>query len=229
SAVPNSTAAGLLALKGVDKPVLLMKPFLLKNTAWNWGNAVNSTDLAVRVLAPEHAVFRGLPLTTDNQLVLFGKNDRYAVTYIDQWYDASATLLAEPVSADGGWAVAEMPAGSVMNGTTLTHTMLMIGMSEYSSAHATDAANRLVENACRYLLDMPVQSRLEEVGRDAQIERRGDNLYLTVNGRKADAVRLCDASGRLVQTAVDGVIHLAGLEHGVYLLCGAGRVFKVFR
>ena len=46
--------------------------------------------------------------------------------------------------------------GSSVGGTTFTQPLLMIGVSEYSTANLTNAGLRLIENAIYYLLDMNV-------------------------------------------------------------------------
>ena len=60
---PNSGAAGFRVLKGYDKPMVLLKPFLLKSGVWDWGTAANTQDLGISVSHPEHALFSGLTIS----------------------------------------------------------------------------------------------------------------------------------------------------------------------
>ena len=128
-----------------------LKPFLLKATVWNWGNSVNTQDVAIAVSQPEHPLFRGLTLT-NGQLQLFSQCNTNAVTCISEWYNTSVQTLASPVSQSATTTVAELPAGTNCNGTVLPKRLIMIGLSEYSTAYLTDQGKRLVENALLYQL-----------------------------------------------------------------------------
>ncbi|MBQ2540897.1 MAG: hypothetical protein II551_04530 [Paludibacteraceae bacterium] len=159
---PTSSAAGFTPLKGYDCPTVLLKPFLLKPTVWNWGNAVNTQDLAISVTAPEHPVFRGLT-QTDGQLQLFSQCNTNAVTGISEWYNTSDILpLAAPVSQPATMSVAELPAGTDCNGTILPQRMLMIGLSEYSTVYLTDQGKQLVLNAILYQLGIEPSSKTDD-------------------------------------------------------------------
>ena len=104
---------------------------------------------------PTHALFSNLSFT-GNELPLFEQCQTNAVTAISQWTDATGiTTLAAPVSQTGYSSIAEAAAGSTLNGTTLSNKMLMIGLSEYSTAYLNNNGKRLVENAIYYLLGLP--------------------------------------------------------------------------
>lgn len=149
---PNSGVAGFVPLKGYNKPMLLLKPFLLKENVWNWGAAVNTQDLGVSVTIPRHPLFEGLTLT-DGQLQLFSQCNTNAVTAIREWTNTTGfDVLASPVSQPTYSAIADLPAGTNCNGTVLTQPLVMIGVSEYSTAYLTDDGKRLIENALLYLL-----------------------------------------------------------------------------
>ena len=159
---PNSSAAGFTPLKGYDKPTLLLKPFLLKQNVWNWGNAVNTQDLSVSVAHPEHPVFRGLNITDDG-LQLFSRCTTNAVTAISGWTNTTGfETLASPVSMPEAVSIADLPAGTDCNGTVLAQRMVMIGISEYSTADLTEDGKRLVENAIYYLLGMDFPTGWEQ-------------------------------------------------------------------
>lgn len=158
---PSSSATGFTALKGYNKPIVLLKPWLLKANVWNWGTAVNTADLSVRVTAPEHPLFRGLTIT-NNELPLFSKCTTNAVTAISEWTNtAGFELLGTPVSQPGSTSIADFPAGTNCNGTILPQRMVMIGVSEYSTTDLTQEGMQLIENAILYLLDIDIPAGVE--------------------------------------------------------------------
>ncbi|MBQ6791442.1 MAG: hypothetical protein IJQ20_03475 [Paludibacteraceae bacterium] len=159
---PSSSVAGFTPLKGYNKPMLLLKPFLLKPSVWGWGTAVNTQDLSISVSHPEHPVFHRLTLT-DNELALFNTCNTNAVTAISEWTNtAGVETLASPVSMPGASTVAELPAGTNCNGTVLPQKMIMIGVSEYSTAELTEQGKRLIENAILYLLGIDFPTGIEQ-------------------------------------------------------------------
>ncbi|MBQ7439684.1 MAG: right-handed parallel beta-helix repeat-containing protein [Paludibacteraceae bacterium] len=134
---PNSGAPGFTPLKNYDKPMVLLKPFLLKAGVWGWGTALNTQDLSVSVTAPEHPLFEGLTIT-NGEIQLFSQCNTNAVTAISAWTlpEGEPQVLASPVSNSEAASIAILPQG-----------MIMIGVSEYSTAHLTTDGMRLIENA----------------------------------------------------------------------------------
>lgn len=166
---PNSGAAGFTPLKGYNKPMVLLKPFLLKANVWNWGNAVNTADLSITVSRPEHPLFKGLTMT-DSQIQLFTRCNTNAVTAISTWTDTEGVeVLASPASQPTYTTVAEIPAGTNCNGTVLPQRMIMIGVSEYSTVNLTEDGKRLIENAILYLLGMDIPSNIKQTNFKFQI------------------------------------------------------------
>jgi hypothetical protein len=158
---PSSAAAGFTPLKGYNKPMVLLKPFLLKNTVWNWGNSVNTSDLSIAVSAPEHPLFQGLTIT-DGQVALFSQANTNAVTAISEWYNTTGFLkLASPVSLSTGTTIADFPAGTNCNGTVLPQRLIMIGVSEYSTTYLTADGKQLIENAILSLLGITMPTGFE--------------------------------------------------------------------
>ena len=158
---PASSAAGFVPLKGYNKPMVLLKPFLLKNTVWNWGNSVNTSDLSIAVSAPEHPLFQGLTIT-DGQVALFSQANTNAVTAISEWYNTTGFLkLASPVSLSTGTTIADFPAGTNCNGTVLPQRLIMIGVSEYSTTYLTADGKQLIENAILSLLGITMPTGFE--------------------------------------------------------------------
>ena len=150
--VPKSNAVGFAPLKGYDKPMVLLKPFLLKTGVWDWGTAVNTADLSIAVTDASHPLFEGVTIT-DGKAQLFAQCATNAVTAISTWTNTEGfTMLASPESQADYTSVAYFPAGTNCNGTTLLQPMYMIGVSEYSTVYLTQDSKRLIENAICLLL-----------------------------------------------------------------------------
>jgi hypothetical protein len=163
---PASSAAGFGPLKGYDKPMVLLKPWLLKQGVWSWGTAINTQDLSIAVSDPTHPLFEGLEIT-DGQLPLFSQCNTNAVTAISEWTNtAGVETLATPVSNTAASSVAILPAGTDCNGTVLPQRMIMIGVSEYSTAYLTEQGKQLIENAI--LLQLGVQMPTEAISQQAE-------------------------------------------------------------
>ena len=187
---PNSSAAGFTALKGYNKPMVLLKPFLLKNTVWNWGNPVNTPDLSITVSSPEHPLFKDLTLT-DGQLQLFSECNTNAVTAISEWYNiAGVETLASPLSLPTASAIADIPAGTDCNGTILPQRMVMIGVSEYSTSFLTDTGKKLIENAILDLLGINMPTGIENTNHPISNLKYIENgkLYIQMGEQVFDAL-----------------------------------------
>ena len=160
---PSSSAAGFTPLKGYNKPMVLLKPWLLKQGVWSWGTAVNTADLSVSVAQAEHPLFEGLTVT-DGQVQIFSQCNQNAVTALSEWSFPSSDILnlASPVSQTGAVSIAELPAGTDCNGTVLPQRMVMIGVSEYSTLYLTQDGKRLIENAILYQLGIRMPQAVEK-------------------------------------------------------------------
>ncbi len=163
-AKPSSSAAGFGPLKGYNKPMLLLKPFLLKESVWNWGTAINTSDLSVDIQDNTHPIFTGIHME-DGRLNLFTECNQNAVTALSAWKNINPMpkTLATPTSNNNYTTIAEIVAGSDCNGTKIDQKMLMIGLSEYSTSYLTSEALHLIENSMYYLLDMPIPTDIEQV------------------------------------------------------------------
>lgn len=149
---PASSAAGFAPLKGYNKPMLLLKPWLLKANVWNWGTPVNTQSLDIHVTKPEHPLFQGITLN-GNELPVFHQCNTNAVTAISEWTNTTGfEVLGTPGADQTHTAIADLPAGTDCNGTVLPQRMVMIGVSEYSTEYLTAQGMQLIENAILYLL-----------------------------------------------------------------------------
>ena len=154
SPVPGSNAAGMAALKNYPLPTLLLKPFMMKNTVWNWGTAANTSDLSVKVADTEHEIFKGIEME-NGVLQLFSSANTNAVTAISDAYSWSDySTLASPVGNNGYIAIADL-TDATLNGTKINNRYIMIGISEYSTANLTEAAQKLISNSVYYILGIP--------------------------------------------------------------------------
>ena len=193
---PASSAAGFAALKGIDKPIVLLKPWLLKTGAWGWGTAINTQDIDITITESEHPLFNGLTLT-GNILSLFSLCTTNAITAISEWTNTSgAVSLAHPLLNDQVSAIAELPAGTNCNGTVLPKRLVMIGLSEYSLTDITFDGKRLVENAILYQLglDIPTESNHQSPITNRQSSNRKYLHHGSLFIQTGDAVY--DAFGR---------------------------------
>lgn len=212
SPVPKSDAAGLDMLKGIDKPMLVLKPFVFKSTIWNWGTPQNTADKAIRPTA-EHPVFAGL---SDADISIFSQVNRNAVTCITEWYNSTVTPLA--TTLDGtGTVIAEAAAGTGMNGTVLSQPMLMIGISEYSTIYLTNSALQLIDNACRHLLGLDPSTSISDIVPSACTIRQTGNL-IEVLGADIRSLSLYNLSGQLLHSAIGSTLSHSTLPCGIYLL-----------
>ena len=224
SPVPNSTAAGLKTIRDIDKPLIVLKPFMFKNTVWNWGLPQNTQDKSIVITAAEHPIFKGLSGKTAE---LFSEVNTNAVTCITEWYNCEITPLA--TTQDGnGTVIAEAKTGDKMNGTARKAPMLMIGVSEYSTAYLTETAVGLIENACNYLLGINPSTALEPVAENEYIVRIEGN-QITVDGGNVRQLRLYHLSGQTAGSSMSGILPTSGLQHGIYILQINGNNYRKIR
>lgn len=181
---PSSSAAGFAALKGYNKPMVLLKPWLLKPGVWGWGTAINTQDLSVTVSNATHPLFTGLNIE-EGQLQLFDKCTTNAVTAISEWTlpEGEPQVLASPVSQPTASSIAILP-----------QNIIMIGVSEYSTANLSADGKKLIENAILLQLGLPIPQGLETITNNKSSNRKfiydgqlfiqaGDAVY-DITGRR---------------------------------------------
>ena len=180
---PNSSAAGFAALKGYDKPMVLLKPFLLKPGVWGWGTAINTQDLSVTVSDASHPLFEGLTIT-NGQIQLFTQcNEQKAVTAISDWTETGFTTLASPVS---------QPTYSTV---AIRDDFIMIGVSEYSTAYLSNDGKKLIENAILLQLGVSMPQAIENQKSQIKNQKFINNGQLFIQA--GDAVY--DVTGRRIK------------------------------
>jgi hypothetical protein len=165
SPVPGSTSPGFVPLEALNKPKLLLKPFTLRNTVWNWitGTAVNTAQTGVTIVDKTHPIFSGLSFTgtEHDELELFASVTTNGVTGVtnSSWIATPAvSVLGNAIASSTTNSIVEVPVGTNMNGSITAQRFIMIGISEFSSANLTATATQLIENAVYYILglDVPV-------------------------------------------------------------------------
>jgi len=181
---PNSSAAGFAALKGYAKPMVLLKPFLLKPGVWGWGTAINTQDLNVTVSDTSHPLFEGVTIT-NGQIQLFTQcNEQKAVTAISEWtFDGTVTTLGAPLSAPTASSIA-----------ILSNGIIMIGVSEYSTAYLSNDGKKLIENAILLQLGISMPEAIENHQSQIKNQKFINNGQLFIQAGDA----LYDATGRRI-------------------------------
>lgn len=180
---PASSAAGFAALKGYNKPMVLLKPWLLKPGAWSWGTAINTADAAVTVIDTDHPLFEGLNIT-DGSLTLFNNVSTNGVTAISEWSNTelSVQTLGSPVSVPTASSVA-----------ILSNDIIMIGVSEYSMTDISEDGKRLIENAILLQLGIRMPESIENPKSQIKNQKFINNgtLFIEASGVVYDAYGRC--------------------------------------
>ncbi len=160
SEVPGSASAIFPELKGLNKPVVMMKVHAYKGTVWDfatagYGQHATATNIVVENLA--HPIFRNIQLVNTNEIqVLDAVAGGKGLTYMDptQFLNltGSATSLAYVKGTATQSCVIQIPSGSVVNGTTIPQNFIQIGINASSFAKVSESGVKLILNACYYQL-----------------------------------------------------------------------------
>ena len=184
SPVPSSGAAAMAGLKNYNLPTVLLKPWMMKNGVWNWGTAVNTSDVAVSVADDTHEIFQDVEIN-DGKVQLFTSASGNAVTAISQpnnWQDY--TTLASPTSASTNISIADL-TGATLNGSKIDNRYIMIGVSEASTANLTAQAQKLIRNAVYYVLGMDIPTGVVKVNGNVNGNANGNgNVNVNLVGQK---------------------------------------------
>ncbi|AXP82035.1 Pectate trisaccharide-lyase precursor [Mariniflexile rhizosphaerae] len=161
SEVAGSDDPGVLQLKGINKPFIMMKVHAYKTAtgAWGWANSgyeQSATDTYVSVSNKNHPIFKDVTWVNDNQVQMLsvaagGKS----ITSMDlaQFKNVSGTIqpMATIIGQESQVSIFEAPAGTIIAGTTLPNDFIQIGLNSNSYAFVTEDGISIVKNAILYL------------------------------------------------------------------------------
>lgn len=231
SPVPTSSSAAFPTLETLDKPKLLLKPFVMKAAVWNWGESKNLAITATTVSNKTHEIFNGLTFSGANNdlLELFSTaSTSGSVTGVNTW-NGTAPSVITLAAATGVEAtktatvtvnnIVEVPVGTNMNGTITTQRFLTIGLSEYSTANLTATATQLIENSCYYLMGMspPTTACSNTKALDFCIVQSENNILVKSN-ETITKLELISIAGTKVASSQSNSISNNGIATGIYIL-----------
>ena len=173
SEVAGSEDPGVLELKGLNKPFIMMKVHSYKNAsaAWSWANTESAynqsaTETHLVVNDKSHPIFSGVNWINDNQVqILSGVSGLKGLTYMDptQFKNLSGGQITS-LATVGGQAsqasILEIPVGTTIAGVPINYKFIQIGINSASYAQVTADGVNIVRNACLYLtnnLVLPVK------------------------------------------------------------------------
>ena len=180
SSLPSSGLAGVKDLKNNTLPTLLLKPWMMKSSVWNWATAVNTSSPNVDIVKADHKIFTGLD-TQGGTLCLIGTVSGDALSYISSYTNCSGVTPLATVS--GKDCIAEL-TGATMNGTKISQKYIVMGIHESSMATATADAQTLVNNAVHYILgrEIPGTSDISTILGDTP-DSHSNDVYNTAGQR----------------------------------------------
>ncbi len=167
SEVANSTDPGVAELKGLDKPMIMMKvhSYKVATGAWNWSATTtaynqSATDTRIAVSDKSNLLFKDVNWLDGNQvLMLSDVGSLKGLTYMDPL--EFKTVIGGPITslaAIPGQAtqvcILSIPTGTSVGGTLLTKPFIQIGINSNSYALLTNDAISIVKNACFQLLGL---------------------------------------------------------------------------
>lgn len=226
SSVPNSSSAGLVTIEDLEKPKLLLKPFTLGSTRWNWGVAANTAISTITVTNKTHEIFTGLTFTGSNndELTIFSAVTTNGVTGITSWFGtpaATPSILATPLATSSNQSIIEIPINTEMGptgaSTTVKQRFLMIGVSEYSTANLTTTATQLIENSCYYLMGMTVPSTKTEIENLDFSIAQTENEFIVKSDELITGIELVNIAGSKVSSSNTNILNTSNINNGIYI------------
>jgi hypothetical protein len=169
SEVCQSGSTGVAALKGLDKPMLFMKPKAYNPGIWNWtsntsSNGYDASQKNVVVSNTAHQVFNTpyqITFINSNEVqVLSEISNSKGLTYMDpDAFSAVVNGTINPLASVKGGSKAksclfEIPAKTIVSGTTVQQKFIQIGYAADSYSAITSDGVKIVLNACHYLMGM---------------------------------------------------------------------------
>lgn len=165
SEVAGSEDPGVLELRGVDKPMLMMKVHSYKNAgaSWNWASnetAYNqsATETKLTVTNIAHPIFSGITFSNGNEVqILNSVAGLKGLTYMDPtlFRNVNGGSIQSLANVDGQASqssILEIPVGTTVAGTPINHRFLQIGINSASYGLVTNDGLTIVRNALLYLV-----------------------------------------------------------------------------
>lgn len=212
AALPGSGDAGMKELKGLDKPMVNLKPFQLQASRWAWGTPVNveaaSAEEMVNTIIVQdefHPIFEGIDLS-DNAEVAMASGSAHAkfrvLTPMNAWVGdnefGTVTLATAKGYVDNPDAavISEFEVGAVMEddgvgdipvdgGVTISQKYIQIGVSEQAAKFLTEDYLQIVNNSIAYVLDLdPTELSIEDAAQADVNKVEVGAEYYDLMGRK---------------------------------------------
>jgi hypothetical protein len=160
SEVVGSEDPGILEIRGINKPFVMMKVHSYKASAlaWSWSQTEtaynqSATDTKVVVSDKTHPIFTGINFTNGNEVQLINSvNSLKGITYMDpaQFKNVTGGTIRS-LATIGGLAsqssILEIPAGTTVAGSPINNKFIQIGINSNSYAQVTDDGVAIVRNA----------------------------------------------------------------------------------
>lgn len=237
SEVAGSTDAGIVGLKGVNKPFIMMKVHAYKSEsgAWCWANSTtaygqSATDTRLSVVDKTHPIFKDVNWVNDNEVeVLSAVSSLKGITYMDptQFKSVSggtiktlATIIGQPSAA----SIFFIPAGTTVAGTLVQKPFIQVGLNSNSYSNVTANAISIIKNSCFYLLG--VISGINETTQAASDLK----VYPTIakelinirSNTLLKSIKLITIDGRVILTkssdSNEELLNVSALDNGIYCL-----------
>jgi hypothetical protein len=185
----GSGAAGVVELRGISKPMLMMMAHTLKNSSssWSWvnsstsgtttyGDAYMDAKMIVDGASLNHPIFTGITLGADNSLpvntvstgvVGNDKGINYANSGTWTMSAGSLTKIATPSTVSTASSIFEITAGSTVTqgvlNTTIPNKFLFVGFSSAAAWNYNADCVKLLMNSCYYLTGLSIPTRVSNV------------------------------------------------------------------
>ncbi|HMP20497.1 MAG TPA: hypothetical protein PKC39_06015 [Ferruginibacter sp.] len=164
SEVPNSVAPGVLALRGINKPLLMMKvhSYRIATGAWGWTSSTtaygqNTSETNIVVSDTTHPIFKAVNFVNGNEVqVLASVLEAKGLTYMNPAFfttpvNGTVTSLAAVKNNPTQVSVLQMPAGISIAGITVPQDFIQIGINSSSYSTVTADGVQMVLNAIYWL------------------------------------------------------------------------------
>lgn len=165
SEVAGSEDPGILELRGLNKPFVMMKVHSYKAsaTAWSWAateTAYNQSATETKVIVSDktHPIFTGINFTNGNEIQLLSSvSSLKGLTYMDPSQFKNVTggtihSLATVAGMASQSSILEIPAGTTVAGSPINHKFIQIGINSSSYAQVTSDGVAIVRNSLLYLM-----------------------------------------------------------------------------